>query len=131
MNEWMIDAVAVNRDGTTQMGEYDGYGRIGEEDVEDVMEALVFHRACYEICGSPKAIWKEDLAIRFDGQRHRDSSIALHIKSGPSLDAADQGYFFKDGEHDMPKPTSVSDIIANIYTRRTHSILDPDGIFGR
>ena len=88
INEWMNEAVVLTTDGSHIIGEYDGYGRVvgGEDDefedeFDDESVAWV-HKACWEIAGKP-------------GYGHYGSN---------SEDAEDQGWFFKDGDHDMIDP---------------------------
>jgi hypothetical protein len=92
INEWMVEAVALTTDGSRMIGEYNGYGRVvGGEDDEfdyefdyefDDETAAWVHKACWESAGKPD----------YD-----------HYGSG-SDDAEDQGWFFKDGDHDMIDP---------------------------
>lgn len=79
INEWMADGVAVTRDGSLVAGLYDGYGRLGGTDFADG-DATVWHSACWETAGCPRDY------------------------RGESDPAEDQGWFFNDGDHDMPDP---------------------------
>lgn len=88
INEWMNEAVALTSEGSRRVGEYDGYGRVvvgeydGYDDDFDDESAAWVHKACWEIAGKP-------------GYGHYGSN---------SEDAEDQGWFFKDGDHDMIDP---------------------------
>jgi len=85
VNEWMTKAVAMLPDGTRAIGEYDGYGRIGEFDVQNAGgEPCCYHKACWELMEKPGY-------------------------NQPSNCSDDQGYFF-DNEHDMPCPQTVQDV---------------------
>lgn len=77
INEWMTEAIALFPNGDRVSGEYDGYGRLGFADGLD--GAACWHRACWEQAGKPD----------FDEA---------------SRSAADQGYFFDDGDHDVLEP---------------------------
>ena len=82
MNAWMQDSVTIDHTGKILEGFYDGYGRVGGEDINytyGVLEPCVWHRRCWENAGSPK-------------------------EYGPSDSAPDQGYFFDEGAHDMKLP---------------------------
>lgn len=76
-NAWMQQAVALSANENRLVGEYDGYGRIGGNEIDD--NPCVWHRACWERAGRPNT-FKE------------------------STRAACQGYFFEDGAHDMAEP---------------------------
>jgi hypothetical protein len=78
-NRWMSDAVTVNKRGDIHTGEYDGYGRVGgAESAAD--SATVWHRACWERAGKPMDY------------------------CGDADNAADQGWWFEHGQHDLPDP---------------------------
>lgn len=99
INEWMQNVVIIHpRLGVVAAGHYDGYGRTPKvDDVEaarkggDPMYVLgwdkktqrgtdaCWHRSCWEVAGRPG----------FDR---------------PSSRAADQGYFFDDGDHALADP---------------------------
>ena len=80
INAWMSDVVVMFEDGSRAFGSYDGYGRAGIWDQSDGQdEPCLWHQACWEIAGKP------------DYDR-------------PSDGAADQGWFFDDGDHDMLDP---------------------------
>jgi hypothetical protein len=81
INKWMSEAVSISKDSKhVHIGTYDGYGRIDEAEDAIGDSQTVWHRACWEVAGRP-----------FDYR-------------GPSPRAKDQGYFFDDGDHDMPDP---------------------------
>lgn len=82
INNWMSQAVALTPDGQRLLGEYDGYGRIGEVGNEDQIEAAYLHRACWEVAGKPD----------------------FEAYGTPSGYAADQGWFFDEGAHDLIDP---------------------------
>jgi len=60
-NGWMKQCVLITSDGKEYIGEYDGYGRIGDEDGEmDIVEEdledqgfTIYHKACWKIIGRP------------------------------------------------------------------------------
>lgn len=79
INYWMLNAVAVNPNGSVLVGEYDGYGRINGWDAAVGNGNTVWHEACWKKAGCPTDY------------------------RGESEDAPDQGYFFND-EHDMVRP---------------------------
>jgi len=93
LNNWMEDVVIIHKtDGVVARGAYDGYGRIprldgaemytlGYNDETDQAKEACWHRACWQKAGEPA----------FD-------------KASDSAD--DQGYFFNEGDHDMPDPMS-------------------------
>jgi len=81
VNQWMSQAVAIDRDGSMNVGEYDGYGRVGgAEDALASDDVTVWHRSCWELAGRP---------IEF--------TVAAEY-------APDQGWFFDKGDHDVPDP---------------------------
>lgn len=84
INTWMSQAVVLTQDGDRFVGEYDGYGRVGsccDEDGDSGVGfgAACWHRACWIQAGRPEFTKASD-------------------------HAADQGYFFDDGAHDMLEP---------------------------
>jgi hypothetical protein len=80
INLWMKDVVALAPNGSILIGEYDGYGRVGEyEEAIGFHGTAVWHQACWEVAGKPS----------YDGE---------------SAHADDQGWFFDDPEHDMADP---------------------------
>ncbi len=82
VNEWMSDCVAVRDGAVVASGMYDGYGTIGvcEYAVDDT---ACWHEACWDVAGRP--------LTGFGVSRH----------------AEDQGWFFDDGDHDLPDPRGV------------------------
>lgn len=83
-SEWMMRAVALNAAGSRIVGEYDGYGRVGDGDLE--LECYeIWHYACWKIAGKPEF-------------------------SKPSAHAADQGYFV--GKYDPKEPKTPEDLLA-------------------
>lgn len=85
INVWMNNGVAIAPDGSILKGGYDGYGRLDGSDFGDQPavgdNTTVWHQACWRVAGSPTDY------------------------RGPSEHAADQGWFFEDGAHDMAEPT--------------------------
>lgn len=97
-NAWMSRVVVyLSPKSKALHGTYDGYGRIEggsgyfDEDREDglanAQNPCCYHRACWEAAGKPK-------------------------HTGRSRDSADQGYFFNDPCHNMPKPKTAADLPA-------------------
>lgn len=91
-NTWMTNIVTLNPDGTTILGEYDGYGRIETTTgsiVEDAVGygAEIWHQDCWKATGSP-------------------------AYTGPSPDSDDQGYFFEDADYNHQPPTTLADMRA-------------------
>lgn len=84
INDWMRFAVSVSPSGEIHSGEYDGYGRVGGAEDAVGYSNTVWHRACWKRAGCP---------MEYQGE---------------SPYAPDQGYFFNDGDHDMPEPKVVS-----------------------
>ena len=85
INRWMTEAVMITPEGDIHTGEYDGYGRVGGwESAMDRFpeENSVYHKACWVLVGKP---------LTFQGR---------------SEHARDQGWFFDEGAHDLPCPTS-------------------------
>ena len=85
INDWMVQVVAVQPDGSLNQGSYDGYGRVDgceREDGEPIVgtDATVWHKACWNKAGKPAEY------------------------RGASRGSADQGYFFEDPTHDMEAP---------------------------
>jgi hypothetical protein len=76
----MSQVVVLTNRGGRFIGGYDGYGRVGE--LESIEYAACVHEACWELAGKPEF---------------------SHYGS-PSGHAADQGWFFDDGDHDMIDP---------------------------
>lgn len=91
-NKWMNRVVAVLPDGRILEGHYDGYGGVGDSEPnladvgmrDDVGEhyggPACYHRACWLAAGRPTS-WDEQSPL-----------------------SDDQGWFFRDGAHDMPEP---------------------------
>lgn len=81
-NEWMTEGVALLHNGTILHGEYDGYGRLNDHEVDFIVEPECWHRSCWIKAGKPK--W-----------------------TSASEGAEDQGWFFEDGVHNMPDPLKI------------------------
>jgi len=80
-NKWMNKCVALFESGSVIKGSYDGYGRLGDNDVEDQAgEPECYHEACWIISGKPTEFKEESRSSR------------------------DQGYFFDPDTHNMPEP---------------------------
>jgi len=81
-NGWMNNVVVLEADGSILRGEYDGYGRVGEHEIniDSEKEPECYHRSCWEKAGKPTEY------------------------TGASEYSADQGYFFDEGAHDMEDP---------------------------
>lgn len=89
---WQTEAVLVGSDGQAIVrGTYDGYGRIGDAEIEGICggydEVCLYHAACYDSA--------------------RRAGI---IDTSPSENARDQGYWIEEGgEHDAPPPSVDAD----------------------
>ena len=71
---WQNDAVLLLSNGTRVIGEYDGYGGIGDFDISDSgVEPELWHDRCWDKADKPDY-------------------------SGPSIHADDQGYFYDNSE---------------------------------
>ena len=80
INQWMNNAVVIEKNGCTFKGEYDGYGRIGMEEISwEDGEPCCYHEACWEKAGRP-------------------------TEYRPSTPSRDQGFFFDEGDHNMEAP---------------------------
>ena len=81
VNSWMNDVVVIIKNGSILKGSYDGYGRVDDIDIDwDSGEPQCYHLACWESACEPT--------------EHR----------GESKNAEDQGWFFNEGDHDVPDP---------------------------
>ena len=79
-NAWMENAVVIESEGSVLVGLYDGYGRVGERQINHALnEPGCWHRACWESVGKP-------------------------VDHSPSARSDDQGFFFDPGDHDMDEP---------------------------
>ncbi len=95
-NGWMVSGVAITKRGRLHRGGYDGYGRlVGVEIGGGVRYTSTgvssgdpdcYHLACWQILGEP--------------MRYR----------GGSESAADQGFFFEPGDHDVAEPKNRADL---------------------
>jgi hypothetical protein len=84
INAWMNVGVAIWPSGAIRTGFYDGYGNL-DQSIDSCAvghDTTVWHEACWVASGSP-----EDYR-------------------GPSPSSADQGWFFPDGAHTIPEPTT-------------------------
>ena len=94
INAWMNDVVVLRRRRVRPLeGPYDGYGRVCANpygakcgglyrnvDILSAGQPECYHRACWILAGSPTEF------------------------SEPSDHSDDQGFFFPEGTHDIPKP---------------------------
>lgn len=82
VNAWMVHVVAIQPNGSILIGDYDGYGMVGNWDgAIGFTDASVWHQACWREAGKPTE----------------------YAYKGASPWAEDQGWFF-DSEHDMAEP---------------------------
>lgn len=104
INDWMAQVVILEKNGDRISGEYDGYGRAGHWDYNErsaAGEPCLYHLACWEVAGKP-------------------------AYSGGSVYAADQGWFFEDGDHDLldPRrtqfmaPEVIADLLSSLAVER-------------
>ena len=89
INSWMANVVVIEGGSKTLLrGEYDGYGRVDDRDIQ-------------------LGPWKDNSNLENEPCCYHD---ACWVKAGepteyiPSTHAEDQGYFFDD-EHDIAPPT--------------------------
>ena len=80
--EYMNEAVLLLPNGSIIIGEYNGYGCVGDYAIDDPFDAELWHKVCWENTGKPSY-------------------------SGPSSHADDQGYFYND-----PTPQEIREAIA-------------------
>jgi len=66
---WQNDAVCQLENGTRVVGKYDGYGRLGSIEGDDLFMAEWWHQKCFKAAGRPNF-------------------------TSRSTDAQDQGYFY-------------------------------------
>jgi len=85
-NAWMSNGVAILEDGSVLRGEYDGYGRLNDHEINDFGSPECYHEACWNLEGKPTEY------------------------NQPSEDARDQGYFFDDNVHNFPEPKNQEDL---------------------
>ena len=83
VNAWMNDVVVLQESGSIYMGEYDGYGRVGDNDIA-FTNPECYHRACWAKVGKP--------------MKH----------SAGSAESDCQGFFFNAGDHDLQEPAKGS-----------------------
>lgn len=84
-SEWMSEAVAVLDNGSRLVGEYDGYGCVGNGELDYGDNFALYHKACYALAGKPEF-------------------------TKPSRSSHDQGYFV--GDYDPAQPQSETDLAA-------------------
>jgi hypothetical protein len=80
-NAWMNQGVALFEDGSVMKGEYDGYGRLNDREIDGCPQ--VYHEACWHLAGKPTDY------------------------TGESESSRDQGYFFDDNVHNFDEPESL------------------------
>ena len=103
INEWMVHAVILAKNGSRLIVDFDGYSGHVEEDSSFSYGGTVWvHQACWEIAGKPE----------FDAY------------DGASRSAEDQGWFFEDGTHDLIDPRITDEderacLLAKGVERRT------------
>lgn len=78
-SQWMAQAVAVLDNGSTLVGEYDGYGRVGSSELDAGDTFALYHHACWTLAGKPEF-------------------------TKPSKYARDQGFF--NAHYNPARPTS-------------------------
>lgn len=84
LNGWMTDGVVILEDGTILKGEYDGYGRLDNRDINEVSE-----------CGGEPECWHHSCWIK--------AGKPTKWATG-SEGSEDQGWFFSNGVHNIPDP---------------------------
>ena len=90
-NEWMNHVVVIEEDGSILQGEYDGYGRVDDEDIESYKPEC-YHEHCWELAGKPTKYTKG------------------------SRSARDQGYFFPDDHHNIEPPEEIPAELCERYS---------------
>lgn len=79
-NDWMKHVVVMENNGTQLIGEYDGYGRVNEKDINwQNGDPCCYHYACWRKAGQPSY-------------------------GPPSPSAEDQGFFFDEEDYDVEEP---------------------------
>jgi len=71
---WLNECVALFQDGTVIYGDYDGYGRVNDYEIDYHTPVDFQHKRCWEKNGSP-----------------------IHFETA-STDAKGQGHFYDDGD---------------------------------
>lgn len=81
INTWMTQVAILTKDGGRWFGEYDGYGRVGENlDLNELNGKFeLYHKSCWEKAGKPDFAKEAEYA-------------------------SDQGYFFDDKADGYLKP---------------------------
>ena len=80
INGWMMDVVVLEEGGSMLRGEYDGYGRVNNREINFRIPVECYHEACWKLSGCPTE-FKE-----------------------ASKGSYDQGVFFDDPAHDLVEP---------------------------
>lgn len=75
-NRWMNEVVVIEDNGSILKGEYDGYGRVNDREI-DFYAPQCYHHHCWEKAGCPTTY------------------------TGESKSARDQGWFFNDNVHNF------------------------------
>ena len=91
--DWMAKAVVLDAEGSRIVGEYNGYGSVGNgrTRIQDMTNPQVWHRACYVVSGKPEY-------------------------TGPSKSADDQGLH----NEQEPEPTKVEHLVALKEVKQIH-----------
>lgn len=96
-NGWMSNCVALTKNGSRFIGEYDGYGRLDDVDISEIDDSpCMYHHDCWTLAGEP-------------------------TYSGPSEGSADQGWFFDDNAHNVESPLKkkpldpVQAVVAEVF----------------
>jgi len=110
INMWMQNGVAITKNGDTIKGQYDGYGRLDGQDMAYVQLPMKGNESHPEFTGKASCLINDEPYFCFELK-----PTVYHLScwekagqpkeySGESANAQDQGYFFDDGDHDMPDP---------------------------
>jgi|SaaInlV_165m_DNA_1040744.scaffolds.fasta_scaffold29491_2 hypothetical protein len=118
LNKWMSDCIVITDDGSILMGEYDGYGRVGEHEPISPECGAWYHKACWNSC----------LTNGYTPM-NQNANEKFGITQGPSDSASDQGWFFEDGVHDMEEPSPFTFLGGKFMKNQStqHTILNPEG----
>lgn len=92
VNSWMNNVVIVTREGDTHVGKYDGYGRVMKREGPDY-DIFIHAATSSEVCAYHLDCW---------------NSLGRPLEFVKSKRSEDQGYFFAENAHDMPRPTGAA-----------------------
>jgi len=84
VNVWMNNGVAILSDGSVINGQYDGYGRLDDIEINYIGEPAVFHQQCYELTKD-----------QYD--------------NSPSRSTRDKGFNFEEHVHNFPEPSTLEE----------------------